>query len=601
MVYLYFRSVGRLVPAIMIDLGHYYHNKKHHSMTKIYKTLGFILIALFFISLNNSAQGDECCSRHAIYSACTYNDPMGIIGSHDSYCRSIRGRLAELMTQDCFHFMRPEVPEHEYSFDTDFVSGLDEYTDEGRPIRSRLTVTMYFEGEQREFVHRWQTQGTWDIPSNSGTTWSGHGNKLRNRYKEGPYIIEIMERFEKKPVDCQVTPDKEELNAGEVIDIELTNFRDVFGESSREFNRIIVHAYAGEIMNGEECNIGPDYKVFRVNDGAITVKYKAPYDCEEPEDRITVYSSCDILPLNRIPMNETQIYERLVEKTIDIKCYDATITIRKTYDKTLNSSHEEDRFDGPCKTHWENEHTLNESIEAVVTLSLKLEEVQDMPIYNQTFEYYKPVSVSLSTFNYNSNEHKFNAYDHSGAGCVQSWHRINIDYFRNVETYEIEVKQYTTQTYWIVVFDNETGKAVKIIPSVYDIAYEIHEQEKLHFIGYSDQGREEYTETTNKNISKSFELGPVGEKIADPTIKKSDTWIQDYLKRQGFDLPPGVEIPTPSNIETILEIFPDILVKSGDGKTSFGGYGNRTIRADILHGYTEKKLHYTWQMTRRKK
>ncbi|GAH05899.1 unnamed protein product, partial [marine sediment metagenome] len=132
---------------------------------------------------------------------------------------------------------------------------------------------MYFEGEQREFVHRWQTQGTWDIPSNSGTTWNGHGNKLRNRYKEGPYIIEIMERFEKRPVDCQVTPDKEELNAGEVIDIELTDFRDVFGESSREFNRIIVNAYAGEIMNGEECNIGPDYKVFRVNDGAITVKY----------------------------------------------------------------------------------------------------------------------------------------------------------------------------------------------------------------------------------------------------------------------------------------------------------------------------------------
>lgn len=569
-------------------------------MTKIYKTLGFILIALFFISLNNSAQGDECCSRHAIYSACTYNDPMGIIGSHDSYCRSIRGRLAELMTQDCFHFMRPEVPEHEYSFDTDFVSGLDEYTDEGRPIRSRLTVTMYFEGEQREFVHRWQTQGTWDIPSNSGTTWNGHGNKLRNRYKEGPYIIEIMERFEKKPVDCQVTPDKEELNAGEVIDIELTDFRDVFGESSREFNRIIVHAYAGEIMNGEECNIGPDYKVFRVNDGAITVKYKAPYDCEEPEDRITVYSSCDILPLSRIPMNETQIYERLVEKTLDIKCYDANITIRKTYYKTLNFSHEEDLFDGSCKTHLEDEHTLNESIEAVVTLSLKFEYVQDMLIYNQTFEYYKPVSVRLSTFNYNSNEHKFDAFDSSGADCAQGWCRENIDYFRNVETYEIEDKQYATQTYWIVVFDNETGKAVKIIPSVYYIAYEIHEQEKLHFIGYSDQGRKEYTKTTNKKISKSFELGPVGEKIVDPTTKKSDTWIQDYLKRQGFDLPPGVEIPTISYEETI-KVFPDILVKSGDGKTSFGGYGNRTIRADFEHGYTEEKLYYTWQMTRRKK
>jgi len=151
------------------------------------------------------------------------------------------------------------------------------------------------------------------------------------------------------------------------------------------------------------------------------------------------------------------------------------------------------------------------------------------------------------------------------------------------------------------VFDNETGKAVKIIPSRYDIAYEIHEQEKLHSISYSDQGRKEYTKTTNKKISKSFELGPVGELIADPTVKISDTWIQDYLKRQGFDLPPGVEIPTPSNEETIKEIPPDILVKSGDGKTNFGGYGNRTIRTDTEHGYTEKKLHYTWQMTRRKK
>jgi len=288
--------------------------------------------------------------------------------------------------------------------------------------------------------------------------------------------------------------------------------------------------------------------------------------------------------------------------SIDRPTY-ATITIRKTYDKTLNSSHAEDTFDGSCKTHWEDEHTLNESIEAVVTLSLKLEYVQDMLIYNQSCEYYKPVSVSLSTFNYNSNEHKFNAIDFSGAECARGGHRTNIDYFRNVETYEIEDKQYVTQTYWMVVFDNETGKAVKIIPSCYDIAYEIHEQEKLHTISCDDQGCEEDTKTTNKKISKSFELAPVGEWIADPTIKKSDTLTKDYLKyvkRLGYDLPPGVEIPTISYEETI-EVFPDLLVKSGDGKTNFGGYGNRTIRADIEHGYTEEKLHYTWQMTRRKK
>ncbi len=103
-----------------------------------------------------------------------------------------------------------------------------------------------------------------------------------------------------------------------MIEIVLSDFRDLFGESSREFNRIIFHAPSGEIMNGEESYIGPDYKVFRVDDGTITVKYRAPDDYKKNEERITVYSSCDILPTARVPMSSAEIYEPIKEIAIGI-------------------------------------------------------------------------------------------------------------------------------------------------------------------------------------------------------------------------------------------------------------------------------------------
>jgi len=58
----------------------------------------------------------------------------------------------------------------------------------------------------------------------------------------------------------------------------------------------------------------------------------------------------------------------------------------------------------------------------------------------------------------------------------------------------------------------------------------------------------------------------------------------------------GVPIPNVSNEETIKEIHPDILVKSGDGKTSFGGDGSRRIRKELEDGYEEENLFYNWQM-----
>jgi hypothetical protein len=119
----------------------------------------------------------------------------------------------------------------------------------------------------------------------------------------------------------------------------------------------------------------------------------------------------------------------------------------------------------------------------------------------------------------------------------------------------------------------------------------------MNSVIYTTTGPERKSETTTKTSSKSFSLGPVGEKVQDPTIKRSDTWIKDYLKKQGVEIPAGVPVPKISNQADEQEINPDILVKFGDGKTSFGGEGRRPIKKELEDGYEEENLYYRWEMT----
>jgi hypothetical protein len=602
------------------------------------------VLMMMSISYDTAAQGPECCSRRAILKSCTINDPMGIMGTagikedvdpyaeeptfvltssdlQESFCSSVQTRLAQLLTRDCFHLINPEYVDHnrqvaqrdgwssllkpsipvepEYSFDVEMVSGLDTFTDEGRPIRSSITLELYFDGEQRELVHRWVVYGTLDTVSNTGTTALGLFHKLMTSLREGPEIMELLDKFEKIPFECQVNPEKEALDAGEAISIELTGFTDIFGERSREFNRIVVHAYSGDILNGEPCDIGPDYRVFKVDDGTVRVRYRAPDDCDETEDRLTVYSACEILPEERSPISKTQIKDRIIEKTLKIKCYDAVIVVQKTDEKSLHTSKSEDSQEGSCLTHSEEQHDLNESVRASVTVSLKLEISEDMPLYNQRWEYYRPMGVSLTDFTYTSTEHKHSASANSGAKCAKVGHETNVNYNRLVSDYDIANRQQVVQQRWIVVIDNESGKAVKIIPAGYDIDYNLEEQMVIKSVVYSDDGSDESSSTENKSNKLIFKLGPVGEDVPDPTIKKSDKWMEDYLKRQGVELPPGIKIPPMTNEQAIAEIPPDILVNKGNGMTNFGGSGRRTITKQLENGFSEEKLNYSWNMKRR--
>lgn len=272
--------------------------------------------------------------------------------------------------------------------------------------------------------------------------------------------------------------------------------------------------------------------------------------------------------------------------TIEPLEYNARISITKRYRKTLQTS-DNDLTSGENRNHF-----IDESVDATINLYLELTETMDMPLLNQTWHYYKPISVSLSSFNYNSSESK----NSSGPGYTTS-----IDYSRKTGEYEIEEKESVTRFPWVLAIDNETEQPVKIVPAGYNIAYELNEIENMRSVVQSEQGSEVENKTTRRTMSKTFKLGPVGEKVQDPTIKRSDTWIKDYLRRQGIELPPGVPIPDVPNQDAVKEIHPDIVVSSGDRKYSFGGYGERRIPKELENGYQEENLSYRWQMTIQKK
>jgi len=387
----------------------------------------------------------------------------------------------------------------------------------------------------------------------------------------GP-LVEKEKELIIRGLKIEVKPDRREIEPDEHAKIIIT-----FNETDPDGSKYPLEGKEIDVkINGlVNGTIKPVNGYTTNSDGKIVLNYKAGSN----DEKITVNASFQ-------PEDYPDKAEGKGSVTVKSPEYDAKLNLKKTYDKTLTTSYND------ISSKEVHKHNLKESIEASATVYLTLIESQDMPVLNQTWQYFKPTSVSIPEINYNSTENKYS----SGPK-----YETNVDYYRSLIKQELDGKETVKQLPWMLVIDNETKKAVKLIPAGYGITYEINETEKLNSTVYSDQGPEKRSSTTTKTSSKSFALGPVGEEIQDNTIKKSDTWMQDYLKKQGVELPAGVTIPKISNEETIKKIQPDILVKFGDGKTSFGGEGTRKIRKELEHGYQEENLHYSWNMTVKKK
>ena len=243
----------------------------------------------------------------------------------------------------------PEVREPDYIFRTHFENSLtgvtkpkgwvfsDDETDYWE-AKSRLTVQMYYNGENEELVETWEILGTTNRSAPCARRmWTNSQSEFK---KKNP--LDIMYRYEETPTECDINPEKEKVSKSEEIEIELANFTGLYGGPSKGFNRVIVHAYHGKITNGATCEIGPDYKVFNVGSGTVKVEYRAPDECDETEDRITVYNSCDILPNSKWPLGKTELHEKIEEKEIEIVCWDWTGTLTIKWNETFECQHKDD-------------------------------------------------------------------------------------------------------------------------------------------------------------------------------------------------------------------------------------------------------------------
>ncbi|MDZ7633912.1 MAG: hypothetical protein U5L72_05525 [Bacteroidales bacterium] len=111
-------------------------------------------------------------------------------------------------------------------------------------------------------------------------------------------------------------------------------------------------------------------------------------------------------------------------------------------------------------------------------------------------------------------------------------------------------------------------------------------------------GHETIDDSQSSSSDYSFEVGPVEDPIPDHTIKRANEAIMTYLKDMGVEIPEDAEI---SGKGEVPEIEPDLIVKFGDGKTYFGGEGQKII--DNSEGSTvhREEYNFSWQVTRKKK
>lgn len=258
--------------------------------------------------------------------------------------------IGERFSNQCFHLLSPifyapgtdKPPEYIFkgSYEAEIEGGrIIEYAEDyKKPVVARMELRLYYNGNSPELVQEWSSENTIPDP------WA-----LFNKLKTPKSLNPILDEFEKRPATCEVKiPSPEEFcdkGKGEIV---LTGFKDSGGKTSREFNRIVVSIYKGEILNGEDSDYGPDYKVFTVGQGEVKIEYRPPAEKDDGYEWLRVYNSCDILPEKKYPMSRTQPDDLIVDQHFPIFCgfYQGTITVTKRWDYTKKGNAYTMRYTG---------------------------------------------------------------------------------------------------------------------------------------------------------------------------------------------------------------------------------------------------------------
>jgi len=494
---------------------------------------------------------------------------------------SIEYRLWEAMITPCFHFMSSMATgagkAAEYTFRISYMDNLE------GAVKSRVTISMYFNGEEEELLKTWTTEGdrpTQGFPYHSNKMFRNDSAVLR---QERDIDQKLIKDFEKRPHTCEVNLDKDKVFPGEEVEARVERIEDIKGQKSREFNRIILQAVEGDIIGGEPLEIESRWKAFQVGDGTVKFKYRAPSSGDLKEDTINIYNSCDVLPEGLCPLAKTVIKDKIGTKKIQIQTADATLTL----EGSEISTHDHDKNE---KNYHEYLHK-KETVEATIVLSLTLDKVLEIPNYAQIWEYYRADSRDIQRF------HAVSSVRDERGSPGDKWEtRHTVDGTGGGQKIDAPFMN----DIMIVIFDKKTKKAVKVIVPGYSISYSWELHDKFHSESWGgDSGPKIEDKESSSTERGTLSVRPVEASIPDPTVNPNalQESINQMFKERGLQPPPN--IPVPKQKEE--KVQPEFLIKSGDGETTMGGEGKKVDenKGDGSRDVRERK--FKWRLTRKKK
>lgn len=370
--------------------------------------------------------------------------------------------------------------------------------------------------------------------------------------------------------------------------ITVSNIKNEMGEPLPDNVRIALKVHKGNILGGEEIS---DWFAFNTTGGKVAepILYRPP-SCNEVKEDILEYAG--ICEFNTSPPS---VMEKRYQKKFPLECdqYEAILTIEGKYVRNSTSSYSRNDANGTER----GKHELNEINEASFYVPLELERADDVPMFNQRWEYYRPLSINLSSCHISSREQDHRYASHKTGGFDQIMTR-----FKDPLNLEISGKEtLVPMSNIILVIDKETDKVVKIVTGGYAVDFYWHERYQLKGEQWTDKSKTPINELENKtdDIQSEYTAGPVEDPVPDPTFSSVSESLRTYLKDLGTPLPADVEIPEE---EEKPEISPDLLVEFGDGKTFFGGDGKVVLEDKYgpdFRIYAEKTFY--WQVSRKKK
>ncbi|MGM0527859.1 MAG: hypothetical protein ACQERS_05590 [Bacteroidota bacterium] len=398
-------------------------------------------------------------------------------------------------------------------------------------------------------------------------------------------IVEEEEEIIIRGLKIDVEPNRKILHPDESTRITLT-----FYEEDPDGNRYPVNGKELEIktpglMNGK---ISPKSGHVTDMSGQVQLTYRAG-DKDESVRFIAEYQPPEY-PEKAIGRS------RILVKPYE---YDATLVLRKKV--IIKEFTEQKEIYGRCDEEKIQRHKLDEQLEASIYVPLKLVSSNENPLFGQIMEYYQPLDVNLSSLNLSSRETSYSYSNITNTGCAQGGHETTVTTSKSITGREIENKEYATQNPWIITCDKETGKALKMIPAGYSVAYETDDTETMETSTWSDGGTEKDESKELDHHRHRFAVGPVGKEVSDPTVKRNPDWIKDYIEQFGVEVPANVRIPQPDQDQAIKKVCEDMLVSFGDGIHHFGGRATRDSVKNLEDGYIREQQTFFWEIRKRKK